>query len=118
MTLAQAVAECKDKMDKSVKYYEQELDYLQTELVKLQYWIRATGERVVIVFEGRDAAGKGGTIKRLTDKGFGFIESDGESYFVHITKLLKKTPLEVGLEVEFSPVETTKGKQAFDVIQV
>jgi len=49
------------------KYYEQELDYLQTELVKLQYWIRATGERVVIVFEGRDAAGKGGTIKRISE---------------------------------------------------
>ncbi|MFB1295197.1 polyphosphate kinase 2 [Mycobacterium sp. pW049] len=47
--------------------YEAELFRLQTELVKLQEWVRATGARVVIVFEGRDAAGKGGTIKRITE---------------------------------------------------
>ncbi len=48
-------------------YYEQELAKLQAELVKLQYWIKAKGLRVVILFEGRDAAGKGGMIKRLTE---------------------------------------------------
>lgn len=48
------------KMKKDV--YEQELEILQTELVKLQSWLQASGERVVAVFEGRDAAGKGGTI--------------------------------------------------------
>ncbi|GGF94320.1 polyphosphate kinase [Rhodococcoides trifolii] len=47
--------------------YEDELLRLQTELVKLQEWVKATGARVVILFEGRDAAGKGGTIKRFTD---------------------------------------------------
>ncbi len=47
--------------------YEAELFRLQTELVKLQEWVRETGARVVIVFEGRDAAGKGGTIKRITE---------------------------------------------------
>jgi polyphosphate kinase 2 len=47
--------------------YEAELFRLQTELVKLQEWVKATGERVVVVFEGRDAAGKGGTIKRVTE---------------------------------------------------
>jgi polyphosphate kinase len=47
--------------------YEAELFRLQTELVKLQEWVRATGARVVIVFEGRDAAGKGGAIKRITE---------------------------------------------------
>ncbi len=47
--------------------YEAELFRLQTELVKLQEWVRATGARVVIVFEGRDAAGKGGTIKRISE---------------------------------------------------
>lgn len=47
--------------------YETEIFRLQTELVKLQEWTRATGARVVVVFEGRDAAGKGGTIKRLTE---------------------------------------------------
>jgi polyphosphate kinase 2 (PPK2 family) len=46
--------------------YEQELFRLQGELVKLQEWIRAEGARLVIVFEGRDAAGKGSTIKRVT----------------------------------------------------
>lgn len=48
-------------------YYEQELQKLQNELVKLQYWIRHEGLKVVIIFEGRDAAGKGGVIKRLTE---------------------------------------------------
>ena len=47
--------------------YEDELFRLQTELVKLQEWVKATGSRVVIVFEGRDAAGKGGAIKRITE---------------------------------------------------
>ncbi|MCK8614180.1 polyphosphate kinase 2 [Gordonia sp. C13] len=50
----------------SNKVYEAELFRLQTELVKLQEWVRETGARVVVVFEGRDAAGKGGTIKRIT----------------------------------------------------
>lgn len=49
------------------KLYEAELFRLQGELVKLQGWVRATGQRVVIVFEGRDAAGKGGAIKRVTE---------------------------------------------------
>ena len=47
--------------------YEAELFRLQTELVNLQEWVKATGERIVVVFEGRDAAGKGGTIKRITE---------------------------------------------------
>jgi polyphosphate kinase 2 len=47
--------------------YEAELLRLQAELVKVQEWVRATGARIVIIFEGRDAAGKGGTIKRITE---------------------------------------------------
>ena len=47
--------------------YERELFRLQGELVKLQEWVRAEGARVVVVFEGRDAAGKGSTIKRVTE---------------------------------------------------
>ncbi|MGL4621233.1 MAG: polyphosphate kinase 2 [Chroococcidiopsis sp.] len=47
--------------------YEEELKQLQTELVKMQYWIKHTGYRLVILFEGRDAAGKGGTIKRISE---------------------------------------------------
>jgi polyphosphate kinase len=53
------------KVDK--KYYEQELARLQVELVKQQEYIRAQGLRVVVVFEGRDAAGKGGAIQRITE---------------------------------------------------
>jgi polyphosphate kinase 2 len=49
------------------KFYEQELAKLQTELVKLLYWVKYKGLKVVIIFEGRDAAGKGGTIKRITE---------------------------------------------------
>ncbi len=49
------------------KFYERELAKLQTELVKLQYWVKHKGLKVVIIFEGRDAAGKGGTIKRITE---------------------------------------------------
>ena len=51
----------------SNKKYEKELARLQIELVKLQEWVKETGHRVAIVFEGRDAAGKGGTIKRITE---------------------------------------------------
>jgi len=47
--------------------YKRDLVRLQIELVKMQEWIRATGHRVVVVFEGRDAAGKGGTIKRIIE---------------------------------------------------
>ncbi len=50
----------------SKKEYERELARLQIELVKLQVWIRARGLKVVIFFDGRDAAGKGGSIKRIT----------------------------------------------------
>ena len=55
----------KGKLDK--KFYEKELAKLQIELVKLQEWIKHKGLKVVVIFEGRDAAGKGGTIKRIMD---------------------------------------------------
>jgi polyphosphate kinase 2 len=48
------------------KVYEKELARLELELIKLQEWIKHAGLRVVVIFEGRDAAGKGGTIKRIT----------------------------------------------------
>ncbi|MGI9665589.1 MAG: polyphosphate kinase 2, partial [Acidimicrobiia bacterium] len=50
------------------KFYEAELAHLQEELVKLQSYIREEGLKVVVIFEGRDAAGKGGAIKRITEK--------------------------------------------------
>jgi polyphosphate kinase 2 len=52
----------------SNKEYEKELARLQAELVKLQYWVKEKGLRVIVVFEGRDAAGKGGVIKRITER--------------------------------------------------
>ena len=48
--------------------YERELERLQTELVELQEWIKYKGLKVVVIFEGRDTAGKGGTIKRITER--------------------------------------------------
>ena len=51
----------------SRKTYERDYDRLQIEMVKLQSWVRETGQRVVMVFEGRDAAGKGGTIRRMRE---------------------------------------------------
>jgi polyphosphate kinase 2 len=50
------------------EFYESELLRLQEEMVKIQYWVKDQNMRVVIVFEGRDAAGKGGTIKRITER--------------------------------------------------
>ena len=52
----------------STKEHEARLAELQGELVKLQYWVKEKGLRVVVVFEGRDAAGKGGVIKRITER--------------------------------------------------
>ena len=48
--------------------YEQELERLQIELVKLTHWVKTGGHRAVVVFEGRDAAGKGGVIKRISER--------------------------------------------------
>jgi polyphosphate kinase 2 len=63
----QPAAETENKPEKlKTKVYEQELAKLQIELVKLQEWIKSRGLKVVVIFEGRDAAGKGGTIKRIT----------------------------------------------------
>ena len=49
------------------KVYEKEKAKLQAELLKVQHWVRETGQKVIIVFEGRDAAGKGGTITRFME---------------------------------------------------
>lgn len=54
------------KLDR--KSYEKALHKLQVQLCHLQEWVKAEGERIIIIFEGRDAAGKGGTIKALTER--------------------------------------------------
>jgi polyphosphate kinase 2 len=59
-------AESNGKMKR--KAYEKELRKLQVELCHLQDWVKETGSRIIIVFEGRDAAGKGGTIKAITER--------------------------------------------------
>jgi polyphosphate kinase len=64
-TEAEAAPGAPNKMGQ--KAYERELARLQIELVKLQEWIKHAGLKVVVLFEGRDAAGKGGTIKRITE---------------------------------------------------
>ena len=60
----------KDKADRASRneLYERELERLQVELSHLQSWVKETGARIVVVFEGRDAAGKGGVIKRITER--------------------------------------------------
>ena len=66
--VAQAEETTAEKPKKlSKKAYEKQLAKLQVELVKLQEWIKATDMKVVVIFEGRDTAGKGGTIKRITE---------------------------------------------------
>lgn len=55
----------KGRLNKDI--YEDELEKLHRELIKLQYWIKEKGLRVAVIFEGRDAAGKGGVIKRITE---------------------------------------------------
>ena len=72
----------------SRKAYEKEKYRLQVELLKLQAWVKETGQRVVILFEGRDAAGKGGTIKRFMEH----LNPRG----AHVVALEKPTPTEMG----------------------
>lgn len=50
------------------KIYQKELDRLQGELVKVQLWLRQSGAKIIVVFEGRDAAGKGGVIRRIAER--------------------------------------------------
>ncbi len=66
MSNTKSLIDKKGRLDR--EFYETELERLQIELVKLQYWIKQTNGKVVIIFEGRDAAGKGGVIKRITEK--------------------------------------------------
>ncbi len=59
------MAEKQDRLKRSV--YEEKLAELHFELVKMQYWIKETGHKLVLIFEGRDAAGKGGAVKCITE---------------------------------------------------
>jgi len=72
----------------SRKNYEKQKYRLQVELLKLQAWVKNTGQKVVILFEGRDAAGKGGTIKRFMEH----LNPRG----AHVVALEKPSEVEVG----------------------
>lgn len=61
-------AEADELAPMSRKEFEKQLEPLQVELVKLQEWVKATGAKICVIFEGRDAAGKGGIIKRITER--------------------------------------------------
>jgi polyphosphate kinase 2 len=62
------VSKNKGKKKMKAKEFDKEMEKLQGELVKMQQWVVATGAKVCIVFEGRDTAGKGGVIKRITER--------------------------------------------------
>ncbi len=64
--VVESADEAKPKLKR--KEYEAELEPLQVELVKLQEWVKYTGAKIIVVFEGRDAAGKGGIIKAITER--------------------------------------------------
>ncbi|MFS8113843.1 polyphosphate kinase 2 [Rhizobium jaguaris] len=64
----EAAADSRDSKKKRNKNYEKEIGKLQVELAHLQAWVKSSGARIVIIFEGRDAAGKGGMIKRITER--------------------------------------------------
>ena len=68
MSVEQAPLEYTSSGKLKAAHYNQELAKLQQELVKLHYWIKEQGLKVCVVFEGRDAAGKGGVIKRITQR--------------------------------------------------
>jgi polyphosphate kinase 2 len=57
-----------EKAEMSRKEFDKEMEKLQVELVKLQEWVKATGAKICVLFEGRDTAGKGGVIKRITER--------------------------------------------------
>ena len=65
-TVIEKPAEASDKMSR--KAYERELGNLHAELVKMQEWVKASGAKVCVLFEGRDGAGKGGVIKAMTER--------------------------------------------------
>ncbi len=67
-TLAAATSDPGSKEKVGRKTYEEELEKLQTELVRMQQWVKQSGAKICIIFEGRDAAGKGGVIKAIMER--------------------------------------------------
>jgi hypothetical protein len=74
------------------KAYEAELAKLEVELVKLQGWIKEKGLKIAVIFEGRDSAGKGGVIKRISCAGGGAADPDGEGKDAVVFSALHPSP--------------------------
>ena len=81
----------------SNKEYERELKKLHVELVKLQEWVKQKGLKVCVIFEGRDGAGKGGTIKAITERVMGFCDDEQAQSFLKIAPLFEKLMVESGI---------------------
>src|SRR5262245_28246141 len=89
------------------KEYEEILRELQGELCSLQEWVKQTGQRIIVVFEGRDAAGKGGTIKAITERvsprTFRLVElpapSDREKSQMYVQRYLAHFPAAVEIVI-------------------
>jgi polyphosphate kinase 2 len=68
VTATDSTADAAARANMSRKEFESELEKLQIELVKMQEWVKASGAKICVLFEGRDTAGKGGVIKRITER--------------------------------------------------
>src|SRR5882762_5962825 len=92
------------------KTYEKELHQLQVQLCHLQEWVKAKGLRVIIVLEGRDAAGKGGTIKAITERVSPRVfrvvalpaPSDREKGQMYMQRYVGRKPLDIALHVHLA----------------
>src|SRR5512139_1179982 len=67
-TAQDVAASAEPRPNMSRKEFDKEMEKLQVELVKMQEWVRATGAKICVLFEGRDTAGKGGVIRRITER--------------------------------------------------
>src|SRR5215467_10387845 len=83
------------------KAYEKELRKLQVELCHLQDWVKETGSRIILVFEGRDAAGKGGTIKAITERVSprGFCSEQEHRRFLELCPQIEKYIVDAGIQL-------------------
>ena len=91
--------------------YEEEMERLQEQLVLLQYWIQSQGLKVLVIFEGRGSAGKGGVIKRITERtspahrsGGGAAEADGAAADAVVLPALRRAPARGGGDGDARPL--------------
>jgi polyphosphate kinase len=97
--------------------YERELGRLHVEFVKLQRWVVHKGLKVCILFEGRDGAGKGGTIKAMTERVMGFCTEEEAKRFLEMVPSFERVVVDSGIILlkywlEVSPEEQTRRLEA------